>query len=90
MEKTKKTKATERTYWCVISEYHVGGEIKAWIFTRNRKERPEDACYRYVPHIDTWVDWFTSEAKARACLDEAPRAPELYEEFLSRREKALA
>jgi hypothetical protein len=70
MEKTKKTKAAERTYWCVISEFGDNNKIKARILSRKAKKIPEGFCFRHVPNVDTWTDWFDSKEKARERIAE--------------------
>jgi hypothetical protein len=83
IKKNKKAiQKAKRTYWCVLSEYEVGKRPRGRIIPVVRTKEPEDFCKtedffrRYVPHIDTYIDWFNTKNKAEKWLQETIRVPE--------------
>ncbi|GHU69839.1 hypothetical protein FACS189450_03360 [Spirochaetia bacterium] len=87
---TNGKKEPERTFWCALYEFEKGKRPKGHLLSAVRTRNPQDTGWCTDFHTDAYACWFTSKAKAQACLDEALRAPELYEEFLSSRKKASA
>lgn len=59
-----------KTFWAVTSAYYDDGHVIANIVgTREADQRPA-AGYRETARCDLYTDWFDSEDKAQAFVDE--------------------
>ena len=59
-----------KTFWAVTSAYYDDGKVTANIVgTREADTRPQ-AGYRETARCDLYTDWFDSEEKAEAFVEE--------------------